>query len=285
MKKAAKWIILALTLLLAGGVVARVTLAESDRGYRNAYGRRGGGGFGNRFSRLSEKLGLTDEQADKIAALMTQARKKAVKARADVRVAGIELAELLTQDEVDKGKVDGKVSQIAQATEKMIRNRMDAFFQIREVLTPEQRKKAKPFIRRMFSRHAGGFFRKEGVGSPRQESVGIPPVPPPRTQPGRRSRPDSAPANQWTGLCSGTWVKRTFLFKFTARNPGSNPLSPSGGCRRGRLFRCDRASKCRCCCFMTTVARGSVSSLRGWSRIAPFSLSGPSGRQHGFSYS
>ena len=164
MKKAAKWIILALTLLLAGGVVARVTLAESDRGYRNAYGRRGGGGFGNRFSRLSEKLGLTDEQADKIAALMTQARKKAVKARADLRVAGIELAELLTQDEVDKGKVDGKVSQIAQATEKMIRNRMDAFFQIREVLTPEQRKKAKPFIRRMFSRHAGGFSGKRGWG-------------------------------------------------------------------------------------------------------------------------
>ena len=118
----------------------------------------------NGFSRLSEKLGLTDEQADKIAALMTQARKKAVKARADLRVAGIELAELLTQDEVDKGKVDGKVSQIAQATEKMIRHRMDAFFQIREVLTPEQRKKAKPFIRRMFSRHAGGFSGKRGWG-------------------------------------------------------------------------------------------------------------------------
>ena len=79
-------------------------------------------------------------------------------------MAGIELAELLTQDEVDKGKVDGKVSQIAQATEKMIRNRMDAFFQIREVLTPEQRKKAKPFIRRMFSRHAGGFSGKRGWG-------------------------------------------------------------------------------------------------------------------------
>ena len=47
MKKAAKWIILALTLLLAGGVVTRVTLAESDRGFHKAHGRRGGGGFGN----------------------------------------------------------------------------------------------------------------------------------------------------------------------------------------------------------------------------------------------
>ena len=165
MKKAAKWIILALTLLLAGGIVTRVSLAEPDhRGFQKAHGRRGGGGFGNRFSRIREKLGLTDEQADKIADIMTQARKKAVKARADLRVAGIELTELVTQDEVDKGKVDGKVSQIAQATEKMIRNRMDTFFQIREVLTPEQRKKAKPLIRRMFSRHAGGFSKRRGWG-------------------------------------------------------------------------------------------------------------------------
>ena len=164
MKKAAKWIILALTLLLAGGIVTRVTLAEPDRGFQKAHGRRGGGGFGHRFSRLSEKLGLTDEQTDKIADIMTQAGKKTVKARADLRVAGIELAELLTQDEVDKGKVDGKVSQIAQAREKMIRHRMDIFFQIREVLTPEQRKKAKPFIRRMFSHHRGGFSGKRGWG-------------------------------------------------------------------------------------------------------------------------
>ncbi len=164
MKKAAKWIIPALTLLIAGGAVARVTLAEPDRGYRNAHQRRGGGGSGHPLGRSTKKLGLTDEQADKIADIMTEARKKTIKARANLRVAGIEMGELLTRDEVDKEKVNQKINRIGQATENLIRNRMDAFFRIREVLTPEQRKKAKPFIRRMFSRHAGGFSKKRGWG-------------------------------------------------------------------------------------------------------------------------
>ncbi|MFQ5914144.1 MAG: Spy/CpxP family protein refolding chaperone [Nitrospinota bacterium] len=168
MKRWAKWTILALTLLLAGGLVAGVTLADSGHRFQKAHWERGGGhrgwGHGDYVGRMKKKLELTDEQTGKIRNAILEARKKGVKVRADLRVARIELGQLLTQTEVDRGAVDQKISEISQIGQGLFRHWTDTFFQIREVLTPEQREKAKPFIQRIVSRHPGRFHGGMGRG-------------------------------------------------------------------------------------------------------------------------
>ncbi len=154
MKKYAKWTALASTLLLAGSLAAGTALADRDRDFQRAHW---GKGRGNPISWMKKNLELTDEQTAKIMDIVTETRKKNVRVRADLRVAKIELGQLLTKTEVDKAAVNQKVTQIAQATQQMMRNMTDTFFEVREVLTPEQREKAKPMIQRMLSR--GNRFR------------------------------------------------------------------------------------------------------------------------------
>jgi Spy/CpxP family protein refolding chaperone len=154
MKKYLKWTAIASVVLLAGGLAAGITLADPDKGVRKA---RWGRGHGNPIGWMKKNLELTDEQTTKIMDIVTESRKKNVKVRADLRVAKIELGQLLTQTEVDKAAVNQKIGQIGQTTQQMIRNMTDGFFEVREVLTPEQREKAKPMIQGMLSR--GGHFR------------------------------------------------------------------------------------------------------------------------------
>ena len=168
MKRWAKWTILASILVLASGIAAKVTLADSYRGFRYAHWKRGdrhrGPGFGRILSHMKQRLDLSDEQVGKIQDIMTESRKKGIKVRADLRVARIELGQLLAQKEVNKTAVDRKVSQIEETGKQLFRHWINSFFQVREVLTPEQREKAKPFIQRILSGHRGRFQKRGGRG-------------------------------------------------------------------------------------------------------------------------
>ena len=162
MKKAAKWIALSLGIMLAGGLVAKATLADSYGDSQRAHWRKGGWGYRNPIKLMEKKLDLKEDQVDKISDIMTQTRKKTVKLRADLRVARIELGELLTADEMDQAKVDEKIAQIGKGAERMISHWTGAYAQIRETLTPEQRKKMKPLVQGMLSGGRGRFGKMWG---------------------------------------------------------------------------------------------------------------------------
>ncbi len=122
---------------------------------KRAYAKR----KGNAVKRMTEKLELTDEQVQKIKGVLTDARKKRIGLRADVRVANIELREMVSQETADKDKIGAKVDEIAKIRGDLLRARTDAALAVREVLTPEQIAKAEGVLKRML-RGRGGRGRR-----------------------------------------------------------------------------------------------------------------------------
>ena len=130
---------------------------EGRRGHRHHghEGRRGRRGRGDFVKRMTEKLELSDEQVKKIKSALTDARKKRIGLRADARVAGIELREMVSQETVDKAEIGAKVDEIAKIRGDLLRARTDAVVAVREVLTPEQIAKADNMLKRMLSGRRG----------------------------------------------------------------------------------------------------------------------------------
>ena len=103
------------------------------------------------MDRMKEQLELSDEQVQKIRGILREARKQSIKVRANLRVARIELREFVTQEKVDKSKIDAKLGQIGEFRQQRLRLRTDVVLQTREVLTPEQRVKAERWLSRFVS--------------------------------------------------------------------------------------------------------------------------------------
>ena len=124
-------------------------------GRRGHEGRRGRGGQGQVVKRMTKKLELTDEQVKKVKSVLTDARKKTIGLRADARVAGIELREMVSQEAVDKAKIGAKVDEIAKIRGDLLRARTDAALAVREILTPEQMAKADGMLKRLLGGRKG----------------------------------------------------------------------------------------------------------------------------------
>ena len=152
------------------GEGARVARADGgeDRGgrhWRGRQGRRGQEGRRDRrgrqglVKRMTRKLELTDEQVKKVKSVLTDARKKSIGLRADARIAGIELREMVSQEAVDKAKIGAKVDEIAKIRGDLLRARTDAALAVREVLTPEQMAKADGMLKRLLGGRKGRSHR------------------------------------------------------------------------------------------------------------------------------
>ena len=146
-----------------GGEGARIARGDGgeERGGRHWRGRRGrrGGGHERIVKRMTRKLEMTDEQVKKVKSVLTDTRKKRIGLRADARVAGIELREMVSQETVDKGKVGAKVDEIAKIMADLLRARTDAALAVREVLTPEQIAKADGMLKRLLGGRKGRGHR------------------------------------------------------------------------------------------------------------------------------
>lgn len=125
------------------------------QGRRGQEARRGRHGRGNWVKRMTEKLELTDEQVKKIKSVLTDARKKRIGLRADARVAGIELRELVSQEAADKAKINAKVDDVTKIRGDLLRARTDAVLAVRDVLTAEQIAKADGMLKRMLTGRRG----------------------------------------------------------------------------------------------------------------------------------
>ena len=125
------------------------------QGRRGQEGRRGRRGRQGLVKRMTKKLELTDEQVKKVKSALTDARKKRIGLRADARVAGIELREMVSQEAVDKAKIGAKVDEIAKLRGDLLRARTDAALAVREILTPEQMAKADGMLKRLLGGRKG----------------------------------------------------------------------------------------------------------------------------------
>jgi Spy/CpxP family protein refolding chaperone len=117
---------------------------------------------------LTTELSLSEGQEKQLKDIMYQAAKTSIKQRADVRVAELELQQLLDADPVEMGKVEAKLKDIEGLRTALRLNLIKAHEQAKGVLSPEQRQKFErihdrlPGMRGMMGE--GGMGRMEMMG-------------------------------------------------------------------------------------------------------------------------
>lgn len=109
-----------------------------------------------RGARLMEGLDLSNEQKEQIHQLRMDNKKKSIETNAKLKIARIELHELVAGDEPDQKKVDAKISMLGKLQSERMAQQINTTLAIKKVLTPEQREKAKEL------RHFQGEKRKRG---------------------------------------------------------------------------------------------------------------------------
>lgn len=142
-KRAARLALFSIAALLVTGLLAGLASGHSM----------------SRFQKIlnMKELNLTAEQSEQIADILIQTRKEMIQLKAAFKVSRIELAELLTEAQVDEAAVADKAEQIGQSAQQLVQLRSTAALEVRRLLTPEQVKKAKPRLMELLSRSHGGW--------------------------------------------------------------------------------------------------------------------------------
>ncbi|MBI3987571.1 MAG: Spy/CpxP family protein refolding chaperone [Lentisphaerae bacterium] len=124
---------------------------------------------GGKMSRLAQELGLSEEKAAALKALVFENRKKLVQLKADRDLAKMDLEQLLEADIPDEKAVLQAVDKMGQIHMDMARLRVRALLEMAKTLTPEQRAKFKELREGMMQRRSermggqrGGFPQSQG---------------------------------------------------------------------------------------------------------------------------
>ena len=117
---------------------------RDGRGVRGP--RRGGLGPGSRWwmnARVAERVGLTDDQKQRMDAIFQQSRLKLIDLHASLQKEEAILEPLMSADAPDEAKVLPQIDRVVQARGELEKARARMLLGIRGVLTPEQWKKLK----------------------------------------------------------------------------------------------------------------------------------------------
>jgi len=106
-------------------------------------GPKGGLGMwdGAHGQHLTSMLGLDDNQTAQVKPILYKLQKEMIKKRADIKVAEIELEEILGKDPVDTKVAEAKVKQIASLKAEAAMIHIQGIEDVKAKLTPEQKKK------------------------------------------------------------------------------------------------------------------------------------------------
>ncbi len=106
-----------------------------------AIGMMEGLGPGPRMWRNLISLGLDDKQKEEIKAIKDKVMKETIMQEADLRIASIELKEILDDDPVDMKAVEARLQRMETVRTALRLSHIRAMEEIKSKLTPEQRKK------------------------------------------------------------------------------------------------------------------------------------------------
>jgi Spy/CpxP family protein refolding chaperone len=109
---------------------------------RGCFGMAGGMMSGQiDLSRMQETLGLTAEQTNKLKAIQRPLQKEAIQVGAAIRVADLDLADLLSADKVDLGAVEGKLKELGALRTGMALAHVRAAEEVKKIVPREQLEK------------------------------------------------------------------------------------------------------------------------------------------------
>ncbi len=157
--------------LVVAGAVAVV--AAQERGPARRPGRPDA-------AAIQAELGLSADQAAQLKKLWADGRKQAIRQRADLAIARIELEELMDASSVDEKAVAARVKAMSDLQASSLKARTDQRLAMRRLLSPEQQEKMKQLVRR---------GRMERAGAEGERRLG---------RPGPRGRrPPAGPGGPW----------------------------------------------------------------------------------------
>ena len=141
---------------------------------------------------LKARLGLTEDQQTHIRDLRRAHQREAIRRRADLRIAHMDLEGLLGANTVDRKAVDAKIKEISDLEQAGLRSKVDMALAIRDVLTPEQRAKWKELREERGERagRRGPRMHRQGRPGPPDGPGG----PGPDAQEGDREEPFQQPS-------------------------------------------------------------------------------------------
>ena len=118
---------------------------KSMMGRQMGMGMPGGPVYGKIMMAI-KSMNLTPEQKAKADVIHSDFKKKAIRAAADVKVAHIELHELLAADPVNLDKVRAKVNELVQKKTEVMMLGIRSLEDFKKVLTPDQKKMLKDML-------------------------------------------------------------------------------------------------------------------------------------------
>ncbi len=111
------------------------------------------------YKELLDNLDLTEEQRAKVRTLMLNYQKRSIKLDADIKIAELDLRELLAEDPVNLEKVRAKIYEIASNEAELRFFRYSSLEELKKILDEEQRKRLKSF----YDKETGSGMGAPGV--------------------------------------------------------------------------------------------------------------------------
>jgi Spy/CpxP family protein refolding chaperone len=128
------------------------------------FGGPGGEHWGMMSPECAKAVGLEEAQMDKIKSINLAAEKEVIKLRADLRIAELELREMMTSDTPDKSKVNKKIDEMSVLRAKIRKIEAGSRIDVQSVLTSEQRQLLKEWRMKRGKEQPRGYRRFEEQG-------------------------------------------------------------------------------------------------------------------------
>ncbi|MBI5508323.1 MAG: periplasmic heavy metal sensor [Deltaproteobacteria bacterium] len=159
--------------LLAASFAAAQPDERGDMGAGMGMGMGMGGGRGFRpemIAVIGAELGVADSVLGQIKDKSYKSDQEAIKLRADLDSARLEMRRLMDEDKPDPAKVMKQIDAVGNLETELKKNRVRLLLSVRELLTPDQRKKLQKVMAERIGagrRMRGGFPGDEqGEGGP-----------------------------------------------------------------------------------------------------------------------
>ena len=147
--------------LVVATVLAGIVLLSGDvLAQRGRHGDRGHSTMGKRL----EALDLTAEQKGKLKSLRADGQKAMVQLQADVKIARVELREVMRQATTKQTDINKALGKLNQAQSKMTTARVNQMVKMKSVLTPEQFEKMEEMRHGRREMRGRGMMHRRGMG-------------------------------------------------------------------------------------------------------------------------
>jgi Spy/CpxP family protein refolding chaperone len=128
------------------------------------FGGPGGERWGVMSPECAKEIGLQEAQIDKIRSIRLSSQKEIIKLRAEVRIAQLELKELMSSDDPDKSKINKKIDETSALRAKIRKIEAGSRIDAQSVLTSEQKQLLKEWRMKRGKEHFRGYRDFEDRG-------------------------------------------------------------------------------------------------------------------------